>query len=98
VYIIVYVVFFVLAIDFSLQKLVPASKGFRTFSVTPMVAGAADYMEDVCIGIMLHNYPRQLNVVGKISNYMTMTKLIFVSTSFAGLVLLGSLLILEHLL
>jgi len=78
------------------QRLFPHRKLLQKIYWIPLLAGVADYLENVGLYRMLSNYPEQLDGVAVATNLFTMTKLSLVGTSFLLFALFGIALLVKR--
>lgn len=78
---------FSLAILYTFKKAFPKHAAWQNVALVPLGILAADYLENICILVMLYNYPNKLPLIAQISNVFTFIKLAL--TPFELLVLVG---------
>jgi hypothetical protein len=85
-----YTLFFLTASTYIVHRLFPEPSPLRMLGLLPLVAGLADYAENVTIMVLLLRYPTRLSIVATVANALTMAKgLLIVVSMFllvAGLV------------
>jgi hypothetical protein len=81
VYPIIYSLFLSLLIIFLCKKLYIQDRIIKVAFVVPVIALAADCCENICITVMLLNYPYKLNTVAEAANIFTMIKWVFLMAS-----------------
>ena len=84
-----YMLFYSCAICFSFKKITGAKSFLYLTLLFPLPAMLFDWMENICVIIMLKQYPLATPVFYYIGNYMTILKFIFTLTSIAVTVLLA---------
>lgn len=77
-----YMLFWATLITFVLRKWLPHNHMLQKLSLIPLIAGLADYLENICILIMLHNYPKELYNIAATANVMTILKGALIAISF----------------
>ncbi|KUO76761.1 MAG: hypothetical protein APF77_12775 [Clostridia bacterium BRH_c25] len=91
-----YMLFWSAALSFLFRRFLPCSSKLTYISLLPFVAGIADYLENILILSMLFSYPKIINMVVVLSNFMTNIKDLFMWVSLL-LLLFGLLLHLVRL-
>jgi hypothetical protein len=91
-----YMLFWSAALAFLLGKFLPCNSKLMYISLLPMVAGAADWLENLLMLSMLFSYPKLVKMVVMLSSSLTYAKDLFMWISLLMLVL-GLLLYLVRL-
>ncbi len=78
---VVYGFFLVMTITFGLARLFPNRPTLQKLSLLPLAATFFDYAENVCLLILLHSYPRELQNTEKLANVFTLAKWAFAAIS-----------------
>jgi len=78
---------FSFAILYTFQRAFPGKTGLHKFALTPFGVLVADYLENICIVVMLLLYPQELPILAQVSNVFTIIK--FALTPFELLVFVG---------
>lgn len=86
-----YTLFWAAAITYLFHKLLPRDNMILRLNLFPIAAGLADYLENILILDMLFTFPKKVNIVAVLANYMTIAKNFFMWISLI-LLLLGLLL------
>jgi hypothetical protein len=81
-----YTLFYLTANTFILQRLFADSSPLRKLSLLPLVAGLADYVENIFILVLLLGYPTRRDFVAILANTLTVTKGLFMVASMLLLV------------
>ncbi len=81
-----YTLFYLTVNTFILQRLFPETSSLRKLGLLSLVAGLADYVENLCIIVLLLNYPARLNYLARAANALTVTKGLFILASMLLLV------------
>lgn len=69
-----YALFLAVAITYLFHGLLPKDNMIIRINLLPIAAGLADYMENILILDMLFTYPKKVNLVAVLANYMTAAK------------------------
>jgi hypothetical protein len=93
VYPVIYSLFLSLLIIYLCRKLYIQERVTKVVFLLPVITLIADYFENICITVMLLNYPYKLNTVADAASIFTMIKWTFFMAS-SVLVLSGFLLLL----
>lgn len=87
-----YSIFYVITTTYLFRKAFAENHPLHKLIPLTLLGGLADYCENICIVIMLLNYPTQLPAVAKIANVFTLAKfggsgisLLMLLLGFAGL-------------
>ena len=80
---------FVSWMSFSLERFKNVKKYFKWLLLIPVIAMVADWIENICITIMLYYYPVTLNGICKISSISTGIKFIAVKLGLSCTVILA---------
>ena len=91
-----YTLFWAAAIAFFWGRLLPCNSKLMYISLIPFAAGLADYLENLLLLSMLFSYPKILNLVVLLANFMTNAKDLFMWASLL-LLLVGLMLYLIKL-
>jgi hypothetical protein len=68
---------FSLLILYGFQRALPNQKWVQWLALLPFAVMVSDYLENVCVVILLLEYPRQLDTLAQIGNLFTIAKLVF---------------------
>ena len=92
-----YTLFWAAAIAFFWSKFLPCNSKLMYISLLPFAAGLADWLENLLVLSMLFSYPKILNLMVQLANFMTNAKDFFMWVSLL-LLLIGLLLYLVRLI
>ena len=95
-YPLVYSLFFMTAATIIFQKIFSEENPWRKLSVFTILAGLFDYLENLCVLIMLLSYPKQLTQLAGLANIFTLSKfgfilvnIVLLSAGLLGLIVRG---------
>jgi hypothetical protein len=91
-----YSLFWAAAVAFFWGRLLPCNSKLMYISLFPFAAGLADWLENILVLTMLFSYPKIVNIVATLANFMTNLKDLFMWVSLL-LLLLGLLFYLVRL-
>jgi hypothetical protein len=69
-----YALFCASAISFLLTRLLPGRTGLMRINLVPVATGLVDYVENILLLDIVFTYPKQVNIVAVLANYMTVAK------------------------
>lgn len=82
-----YMLFLSTILTFVLRRWLPYDNMLQKLSLIPFIAGLADYLENICILIMLNNYPKELYNIAMTGNVFTILKGALTVLSFLVLII-----------
>ena len=78
-----YVALLVLVIGYLLQRMFPHNRMLHNFMFLPLLAGAADIGENICLATILYRFPVRVDDVARVANGFTSVKNIALLVSIA---------------
>ena len=89
-YPIIYGLFFSLTITYFLRRQGAARPALLRLALVPFAAMIVDYLDNVCLTVLLLSYPARIDTLAQVSSLLTSTKWILEAASLALLLISGA--------